>query len=797
MVKYLFIIIAVVILLCGKTVWSQLSPMQHKKIDSLQHVILNAQDDTTKVNCYILRSEILKNKIPAASLASIQIALDLCLAKRGSNTDIASKTFYKKKLAFLFLSKAITLKKQGQLKKAQDLIFLASQIARETYDQELLAESFHHLGDCYLKASDYDRAFTYFQRAYNSFKKQENKIKMARELSTMGIIYRIRGDLDSGLYVYRQSLAICDELGTELAGTLNGLGAIYYKKNDYTNALKFYMMNLQLGEKNQNNKAISASLNNIGLIYSGQNELEKALEYYQKNTLICEKMQNKRRLAVSLVNTGIIYSDLNKLPEALEAFTRAKKTAKEAESSRFESYAILSIGVVHKKMGNDSLALIYLNQTIENKNNDPIIYVTALINKATIYADNQHYKTALNYALEAYELSNKCEDVESIQNASEVLYKLYKDLNQPTKALEMHELFITLKDSLESISNQKALFDSQYRYKYQKKALKDSLIHAHQNILATKNIEKQQAVFQKQKTVQRSLIIIICLVCISLLILFYAFQLKHRSNKLLKANQIIRENQHKKIIDSISYAKKIQESILPPKAELNKFSDHLVYYKPKDIVSGDFYWMHQEKDKTVIAAADCTGHGVPGAFMSMLGSSLLNEIVVKKKRDSPEEILSQLHEGIIANVQKSQQQSMHDGMDISIAVIHHQKQTIEFAGALSSLLLFSGEEHTEIKGDLKSIGGIALKTDHQGRRFTKHSVHYKKRDRIYLFSDGYIDQFGGPNRKKFGKKQFLSLLYNIQKYSLKNQFLYIEECMKSWQRDYGQIDDQMIVGFEL
>ena len=257
--------------------------------------------------------------------------------------------------------------------------------------------------------------------------------------------------------------------------------------------------------------------------------------------------------------------------------------------------------------------------------------------------------------------------------------------------------------------------------------------------------------------------------------------------------------QNKQITDSIRYAQRIQKAILPSKQQIvRSFPESFIYFKPRDIVSGDFYWFAEKDNKTVVAVVDCTGHGVPGAFMSMIGNTLLNQIVLERGITRPAEILNQLHEEIRFALKQDEMEdeSGKDGMDISICVFHQLHHIIEFAGANNSMYLVKNGELKEYKGDRMGIGGTR-KTSNE--RFNNQIIKLDGEDvTIYMASDGYADQFGGQSGSKFmarNLKKMLLELSNVK--SLKAQHLQINKTMEEWRGEEKQIDDQLIVGFRI
>ncbi|WP_375563194.1 PP2C family protein-serine/threonine phosphatase [Bernardetia sp. OM2101] len=249
--------------------------------------------------------------------------------------------------------------------------------------------------------------------------------------------------------------------------------------------------------------------------------------------------------------------------------------------------------------------------------------------------------------------------------------------------------------------------------------------------------------------------------------------------------------QNKQIQSSIRYAERIQSAILPSSNYLSELlPKHFVFYKPKDVVSGDFYWCRNENNKTIIAVADCTGHGVPGAFMSLIGHQLLNRAVVDKKIYSPEKILTNINRAIRA-VWNQERASIHEGMEMAICVIDKEKNTISFAGAKRPICIIQNHELNYIKGDRVGIDGTENAT------YTKHEFEVKPNTQIYLYSDGYQDQFGGKDNKRFMSKTLRELFQKIETKESSEQLEEVVTTFNVWKRSYDQIDDILVLGIKL
>ncbi len=298
-----------------------------------------------------------------------------------------------------------------------------------------------------------------------------------------------------------------------------------------------------------------------------------------------------------------------------------------------------------------------------------------------------------------------------------------------------------------------------------------------------------------------------------LIVALIFFYLRNRTKNLRKTNRLLKEREYamvkvenqkeelmlknKSITDSINYAKRLQEAIMPSIAHFKKLlPDSFLLYMPKDIVSGDFYWINETKNKLFVAVVDCTGHGVPGAFMSIIGVELLRNITNIQGVNDAAEILNRLNLGVIQTFSKDfidDSALVKDGMDVAFCVIDKENNILQYAGAFSNLYLIRDNKIIEIKGDRYSVG---IGNIDEKQHYSSHFIPIQPDDMIYIFTDGYVDQFGGPDNKKYKFRRFRHLLLNIHKYPLETQQQYIEDSILEWKGDNDQVDDILIIGIK-
>lgn len=312
--------------------------------------------------------------------------------------------------------------------------------------------------------------------------------------------------------------------------------------------------------------------------------------------------------------------------------------------------------------------------------------------------------------------------------------------------------------------------------------------------LELNNAKKLIALQKKELQVQKQMLIW-ALISIALILCFLGLVIKYYLDKK-KSNKVLSEK-NRRITESINYAKRIQHAILIRDEEIRQIlPDSFIYFRPLNIVSGDFYWISKHGEKVVVAAIDCTGHGVPGAFMSLICNSILYETIMEKKILDPAEILSRLNTGIINLLRQDTDESdSMDGMELSLCVIDQKASKLEFAGAMNPGFVVKDGKVEVLEADVQTIGGMNYFLEKSKEaKFTTTTLSLEKGMNLYLLSDGFTDQFGGPDNKKFNIKRFKQLLLDIQGKSMPEQKEAIEQALQEWMGQNDQLDDILIMG---
>ena len=601
-----------------------------------------------------------------------------------------------------------------------------------------------------------------------------------------------------------------------LAVTFNNTGFIYNNQGDVPQALKYFHRSLKLYEELQNEKGIASACNNIGLIYHEQGNIPMALKYYHKALKIREHIGNKKGIANSLNNIGFTYESQKNIPMALMYFNKSLDIYKELGDKKGIASSSNSIGFIYQNKGDIQKAREYHEQALEIQeeigDKDGITYSMNKIGEIALLQGD--VKLAKEYAEKSLEMSKELGFPSPISESSKILSDVAKKQHNYKEGWQHYETYIKMRDSVRNEETEKSVIEQEMKYEYEKMALKDSLKNAQLQEVKDLKIKEQNATIKEEQTKKYALVGGLILMLILVVLSIKGYQQKKKDNLLINQQKKQVEEKNKEITDSINYAKRIQEAILPPATELNKhLKNGFVLYKPKDIVAGDFYWMEtisslegglkvgdhppsnsaQGENIVLFAAADCTGHGVPGAMVSVVCNGALNRSVREFKLTSPSEILNKVRELVIETFAKSKD-DVKDGMDIALCSLQKEKDAwvIYYAGANNPLWIIRNGQLMETKPDKQPIGKYT-----GGKPFTEHRIEIQNEDTIYIFTDGFADQFGGPKGKKYKYESFRKFLLSIQSYDLDTQKTMLEKEFEEWKGDLEQVDDVCIIGVRI
>ncbi len=635
---------------------------------------------------------------------------------------------------------------------------------------------------------DNEAVLSYAILALQLSEKLNFKKGIANSLNNIGYVYALKGQDATALDYHNRSLKMQNEIGNKegIASSLINIGNIYQNEGQIEKALDFYSKALKIQEEIRDKKGTSKSLLNIGNIYNDQGHIEKALEYYNLSFKLCEEIGDKQMIARLLSNIGLIYFYNKKQSnKAFEYLTHSLKIFEEIGDKQGVAQNLNAIAGFHYFKREEEKALEYLMRSliIQEKIGDKNGMAHSLHGIAAIYLSQKKYKQAEQYCVQSLEISKELNSPENIRNASLGLSQIYKAIQDFQKSLQMFELYKLMSDSLNNLETQKASVKKEMQYEFEKK----------ENAAKLEQEKKDAIVLEekkKQKIIIWSVVGGLLLVIVFAGFMFNRYRVTQQQKKIIEQQKELVDAKNKDITDSIDYAKRIQDALLRVDDMVGAhFPDHFILYKPKDVISGDFYWALEKQGYLYIASADCTGHGVPGAMMSMLGIAFLNAITSTEEIFTPAEILEKLRERIINELrQTGKEEESKDGMDISLARINLANNELHWAGANNPLYYIKGGLLNEIKANKQPVGYYF-----EMQNFSNHIIQLEKGTSIFLFSDGYADQFS-PNDKKLMKNKFKEIIVSVQNKPMPEQKYYLDTFIENWKSGMEQTDDILVIG---
>lgn len=628
----------------------------------------------------------------------------------------------------------------------------------------------------YYDSGRYETAVGLYIESYEINEKLGNKEISAELLDNIGQVYENTYNYENALKYYEKSLDVVEEINKKenAADLHNKIADVYYQQQDMSNAIGSYEKSLSIDRTLERKENIGVTLNNIGSAHFILGDYDKANEYFEQSFSAASETGDKKQSAISLNNLGNINYEEKKYNKAIDYYNRSLKIKKEIEDNKGVSVTLHNIGNTFRELKKENNAIDYYQQSIKMAKDIEYGEVVARNYKALaeVYASRKDYKTA-------YDFQRKYEDYRSSPSVS------LRQITETQRGSELEQRDKTILSLRRQVKKQKLL--AQYEAERRKKDLE----------IKNLEIKNKDASIKRQKLIIYSGILATLGLLSILLLIIRQNIIKRRTNRMLIQKNELISFQKQQITDSIKYASRIQKAMLPPSDYVLKIIPrHFILNKPRDIVSGDYYWTTQRGDESIIAVADCTGHGVPGAFMSMLGIAFLNQIVNKKTKATSSEILDDLRRHVIQQLhQKDKDAIARDGMDIALCIINEKERKLQYSGAHNPLLVVRKGELIEIKADKMPIGiGFFEKTEVP---FKYHDMKLRKGDVIYIFSDGYADQFGSEFRKKFGIRRFKEILIEIHQKPMDEQSKILEKTIFEWKGDYEQIDDIMVMGVRI
>jgi serine phosphatase RsbU (regulator of sigma subunit)/Tfp pilus assembly protein PilF len=632
------------------------------------------------------------------------------------------------------------------------------------------ATIYYQLGYAYFETDgSLDSSKVYFTKALELYKKNNNNKYICKALIGRGLINREKGLYNEGLKDHIDAIDIAEKLkdSTLLTSCYNGLAIIHSIQSDFKNAFEYYQKAINIHKKQNNHKGLASIYNNLGLLFSAQNQSDSALYYFNSALDYNTLNNNLRGIATNCENIGLLFLEHDKNPEkAIENFSKSL--------------------IIWRSMNDINSVAITLDYMC-----------MALL-------EQKNYQKCVDTATLSLQLAKEAGNILYQRNSYEKLYIAHNKLANYKEALSNYISYIDHRDSLSNSDQIREFTELQLSYEFEKQTALKALEQEVKDIETNEKLSSQNKII---KLVIFSLFILLVL----LFFIWRGFLRNKKARKKITLQSQLLESRNKEITDSILYAKRIQSAILPPNRILHeRLKDYFILYKPKDIVAGDFYWLETttpippplkgaKGEVVFLAAADCTGHGVPGAMVSVVCNNGLNRSVREHGITDTGKILEKTREIIIQEFEKSDDE-VKDGMDISLCslsvddFINDDFIRMQWSGANNPLWIIRKESEIieEIKGDKQPIG----KHD-DAKPFKTHIIHLQKGDTFYLFTDGYQDQFGGEKGKKFKASQLKELLISIASYSMNEQKRILDDTIEKWKGNLEQVDDICIIGVRL
>ncbi len=736
-----------------------------QNVDSLLNLLKNAKHDTLKLRYLVELSEecdnpdIYKYAQPAVLLA------DKLLVE---NPSLPQKPILQKK-ALALNNIGYMYDANGRTKIAMDYFYKALKLRKEIGDQYGISETLGNIGASHQKLGELHEAFYYMNQSLNIKIEIKDKAGIALTLNNIGTIFDNQGRIKEAIDYHHRALKIREEIGEqyEIANSLHNIAYTLNLQGQVAEALKYNRRALKIREKIKHKKGIASTLNNIGGIYGARGENDTALQYYNRSLEIYEQIQDKKGTAYVLNNIGIIYN----------------KQAKELRQQRASPDSI-------EKEVKKALAFLQRSLKLNTETKDKLGISNSLGHISIVLFGEKKFMQSKQYADSALALAKQSRYIERIVQTEELLSQIDSAQQNYFGAFEHYKQHIVFRDSIANKESRKLSIQKQMQYEFDKK---EQTIQAEQ--------EKKDTILEAQKRRQKIVLYSVSggliLVIVFAGLAFRSLRITRKQNQLIaiksketaEQKKII-EEKNKDITDSINYAQRIQKALLASDALLNRnLGEYFVLFKPKAIVSGDFYWAVEKENRFYLAVCDSTGHGVPGAFMSLLNISFLNEAIVEKGINAPHEILNHVRQRLIENFSS---EGARDGMDGVLVCFDKNKKEISYAAGHNAPILVTNGALAELPSDNMPVG-LADRLD----TFKLEKINFVPGSILYLYTDGYADQFGGPKGKKFKYKQLNALLLENSSKPIKEQKLVFEKTFENWKGDLEQIDDVLLIGIKI
>jgi serine phosphatase RsbU (regulator of sigma subunit) len=607
-----------------------------------------------------------------------------------------------------------------------------------------------------------------FEKAADIAEKNGFKPHEALAKKCIGVVYYYTGDYDKCLKYWERSNEIYTSLNErqKVANNLNNVGNVYMRLGNFGEAMKAYRGCMKISSELGNNRGKAAALGNMGNIAEKTRDYKTALKLHRESYAIDSSDQHILGMATTLTNIGTIYESLRKYDLAFQYHTQAQEFYTKLNDSLGIATGFSNLGNLYLKSGDTLLSRNYHQQALQLNTRLHNAYGMSLAmnNLADISLKSDKTGQALRYYQNTYRLAIENGFSDILKSSSKNLFKIYQQLGKKSEALEYLVVYQNLMDSVFSDESVQELARQQMLFEYDKKVLQDSLSLAAERREQALQSKLKQEELDNERNQKYIAIGALSLLTILVILLFRLVFLLRKSGKIQNRQMGIIETQrqevdakNKLLREGMAYGSLVQKHFLPDQQQIKNLPfSCAVWHQPCHELGGDFYWTKHIENVHFVAVADCTGHGVPGALLSLMAHGFLEEIV--KQDISPAEILNQLHIRFTEKLKKKESNAFQDGLDISLIRIDSTHSTVQFSGARNNGLIYNGTGWTSLEATRRSIGlNMGISGGEENIPFNNIDFALKEAAVICLYTDGICDQFGS-NLKKFGIKNLKKTL---------------------------------------
>lgn len=603
-----------------------------------------------------------------------------------------------------------------------------------------------------------------------------------------------------------------------IGDALHNLAMNNYYRGNHSTTMELLLQSLKVKQYAKDLKGIARTYNMIAVLYDDMFLSKKSLEYHYKAYNIYTKLNDTYGIASQINNIGLRFKNSGDLKKALKYYKASYILSRRLNDSSSESHYLNNIGIVYFEMEEFDCANMYFSRSLEiRKETDDLQGLTDVyVNIGNLHATKKNYKLAIENLDMAFEIALQINVMHEIVRAAKFQSEVYSQMGNCSKSFEYYKIQKAYEDSIDQNELAASMAKHELQVIHDKELKIREIEQLQKDMFAQKAISKQR----NARNVFLAGFVFVGIFAVTFYVFYrrkrkdnqtLAFQkndIKEKNEELIQQQEEIIsqkdeiEKQNKKITlsnklitDSIRNALRIQEAILPPIERFKKLcNDHFIFFKPKDIVSGDYYWIEEIDGKIFFAVVDCTGHGVSGALMSMLSYSLLNQAIYDQKICQPSKILDWINQKLyyIFN-QENKEGSSRNSMDLVICCYDPVNKELQFAGARNTMLLIREGELKRYKGDIHQLG---QPFDEDFENFTQKSINIQENDKLFLFTDGFSDQFGSKGQRKYTRKRFACLLKDVSIYDCKKQLKIIDREFHGWKNEEHQIDDVLVLGLK-